>query len=62
MRKPQNVRASVDTVVDEYAETAVLTSKPGNPPSADADASAQSVYSEYVQDLERLLRSDAPKK
>ena len=47
-------------IVDEFAETAVLV--PQREAPADGDANAQSVYSEYVQDLERLLRADAEKK
>jgi len=43
-------------LADEYAQTQVLTDKPGVPPALDDDATAQSVYSEYVQELERMLK------
>jgi hypothetical protein len=46
---------------DDYAETEVLAVKPGELPSLDDDASAQSVYSEYVQELERLLKAETAK-
>lgn len=48
-------------LVDEYAETEVLVKKPAVAPYEDDDASAQSVYSEYVQELERLLKADSKK-
>jgi hypothetical protein len=54
MRNPESV--------DEFAETEVLVSRPGKLPPVEDDASAQSVYFEYVQDIERLLRADASKK
>lgn len=48
-------------LVDEYAETQVLAHKPTKPPAFDDDSTAQSVYSEYVQDIERLLKADTAK-
>jgi hypothetical protein len=46
---------------DDYAETEVLVVKPGKPSAPDDDASAQSAYSEYVQDMERLLKAETRK-
>jgi hypothetical protein len=48
-------------VIDEYAETQVLTDARRMPPSLDDEASAQSVYSEYVQEIERMLKDGSAK-
>jgi len=52
----------VDTqVVDEFAETQVLMDKSPQRPAVDDEATAQSVYSEYVQELERMLKAETAK-
>ena len=49
--------------VDEFAETAVLTRRSGGEmPAFEDDPNAQSVYSEYVQELESQLRAEIQKK
>jgi hypothetical protein len=48
-------------VVDEFAETQVLVDKPPQRPAVDDEATAQSVYSEYVQELERMLKAETAK-
>jgi hypothetical protein len=48
-------------LADEYAETEVLTPKRGKLRAADDDASAQSAYSEYVQEFDRLLKAETTK-
>ena len=48
-------------VVDEFAETQVLVDKPAQRPAVDDEATAQSVYSEYVQELERMLKAETAK-
>jgi hypothetical protein len=53
---------SVDAHIDEYAETQVLFDKPVAARRAPADdAAAQSVYSEYVQEIERMLKAETEK-
>lgn len=47
--------------VDEFAETQVLVDKRVNRAARDDDATAQSVYSEYVQEIERMLKAEAAK-
>jgi hypothetical protein len=47
--------------VDEYAETQVLTDTAAGQPALADDANAQSVYSEYVQELERMLKAEPRK-
>ncbi len=47
--------------IDEFAETQVLMDKPGKRPAVEDDATAQSVYSEYVQEIERMLKAEKPK-
>ena len=48
-------------MVDEFAETQVLVDKPAQRPAVDDEATAQSVYSEYVQELERMLKAETAK-
>jgi len=48
-------------VVDEFAETQVLMDKSPQRPAVDDEATAQSVYSEYVQELERMLKAETAK-
>jgi hypothetical protein len=48
-------------VVDEFAETQVLVDKSPQRPAVDDEATAQSVYSEYVQELERMLKAETAK-
>jgi hypothetical protein len=63
MTKPGLANAQlVDAqVVDEFAETQVLVAKPATRPAVDDEATAQSVYSEYVQELERMLKAETAK-
>jgi len=48
-------------MVDEFAETQVLMDKSPQRPAVDDEATAQSVYSEYVQELERMLKAETAK-
>ena len=63
MTKPGLANAQrVDAqVVDEFAETQVLVDKSPQRPAVDDEATAQSVYSEYVQELERMLKAETAK-
>jgi len=63
MTKPGLANAQrVDAqVVDEFAETQVLVDKPAPRSAVDDEATAQSVYSEYVQELERMLKAETAK-
>jgi hypothetical protein len=45
-------------LVDEYAETQVLTDKSVALSNRGDDSNAQSVCSEYVQEIERLLKAE----
>jgi hypothetical protein len=47
--------------IDEYAETQVLVDTAPKQPARDDDPGAQSVYSEYVQELERMLKTETRK-
>jgi hypothetical protein len=48
-------------LADEYAQTQVLVDKSTKAPARDEDPSSQSVYSEYVQEIERMLKAESPK-
>ena len=48
-------------LADEYAETQVLVGERAKAPARADDASSQSVYSEYVQELERMLKAESAK-
>ena len=63
MTKPGLANAQrVDAqVVDEFAETQVMVDKSPQRPAVDDEATAQSVYSEYVQELERMLKAETAK-
>jgi hypothetical protein len=60
---PQSIDAHlIDAqLIDEYAETQVLADRPGIAPRAADDDAAQSVYSEYVQEIERMLKAASGK-
>jgi hypothetical protein len=55
------MRNATSEHVDEYAETQVLTDKPAVDAKTDDDPASQSLYSEYVQELEQMLKAGSRK-
>ena len=48
-------------LADEYAETQVLVDTRSKAPAREDDPGSQSVYSEYVQEIERMLKAESAK-